>query len=675
MAFLDPNVVVVYFVVHDDPPGSAQPREMLLSDPFRLVAVFLNKENGSLIKKLDWPLPSHPQVVSPSFFFPGTKGRFLVALGSTLNLYSADFRLLAHFDARSEMSPIASPSGESLLLSTGHAVDGQWTTQYELMNTEDLSVRSSWGHAATALPRNIQALWGDEFAWTSSSSLYFKDSTSAPRELLTSQGELCGSWTFIGKEHLAGPVCGAAHKLLTVSTEGKIAQEFELGFEQADGPVVASANGERFAVPTFRWGSGRNNDPDELTARVFGLNAGTPLLTLRVPRTPAPGSNYFFASYGDTRFGWGGLALSPDGELLAVKSGANVQVYRVPDSASHCAVPCRTEAEGPRSLSPQTTSSAVNPTPAASSQLIGQMLSWFPADTETVTAVTGPLPMPTLEKSNGAMSLAQSGVQSSFAEYPLLLLLDPQNHFKDAPILAAIEGSRDFRPPSGLGMMKYEGGAIAVFAEDVTAQANAYLKDSASRIVRTEQVEGHSVAVFEGKAEEDTWTTYVAFPKPNIAVAATSEDYLREVLARINGKQGERAMPDTLPEWKHVNRHAQFWAVRHYQQARTHTDPTSPSVQGAGERSDLQAIGLTFSFDPNRSKTATITYLSGDQNSFQRFEKLYFSERSPATTAMHIQYHQVQPEAIEGSYDLDSIESVQYFVFILEGLLGHAIYL
>ena len=42
---------------------------------------------------------------------------------------------------------------------------------------------------------------------------------------------------------------------------------------------------------------------------------------------------------------------------------------------------------------------------------------------------------------------------------------------------------------------------------------------------------------------------------------------------------------------------------------------------------------------------------------------------------MHIQYHQVQPEAVEGSYDLDSIESVQYFVFILEGLLGHAIYL
>ena len=592
--------------------------------------------------------------------------------GSALYLYSPDFRSLAHVNASSELSPIASPNGEVLLLSSGHEVDGQWRTQYELMNTGDLSVRSSWTERVTTPLHSIEALWGDEFAWASRSSLSFQDGTAEPKQLLAKQGELCGAWSFIGKEHLAGPVCGAANnKLLTVSTEGRTVQEFDLGFEQADGPVVASSNGKRFAVPSLRWGSGRDNEPDELTARVFGLNAATPLLTLRVSRSPAPGGNFFYGSFGDTRFGWGGLALSPDGELLAVKSGANVQVYRVPEveGANPCAAPCRTEAEAPLSLPPEAASSR-----APSSELIGQMLSWFPADTETVTAVTGPLPMPMLEGSNGALSLVQSDVQRSFLGYPFLLLAHG-NHFKDAPILAAMEGSRDFLAPSGLGVMRYQGGAIALFAEDITARANAFLKDSASGIVRTEQVEGHSVAMFEGKAEEDSWTNYVAFPKPNIAVVATSEDYLREVLARINGKQGERALPDTLPEWKHFNRHAQFWAVRHYQHAGAQTDPTSPFVQGAGERSDLMAIGLTFSFDPNRSKTATITYLSRDENSFQRFEKLYFSERSPATTAMHIQYRQMQPEALEGSYDLEEIESAQYLVFILEGLLGRAIYL
>jgi hypothetical protein len=34
------------------------------------------------------------------------------------------------------------------------------------------------------------------------------------------------------------------------------------------------------------------------------------------------------------RFGWGGLALSPEGELLAVNSGPVVQLYRLPEVGS-----------------------------------------------------------------------------------------------------------------------------------------------------------------------------------------------------------------------------------------------------------------------------------------------------------------------------------------------------
>jgi hypothetical protein len=83
-------------------------------------------------------------------------------------------------------------------------------------------------------------------------------------------------------------------------------------------------------------------------------------------------------------------------------------------------------------------------------------------------------------------------------QFPLMLLLDLGKNIKDEPILAAIEGSRDFRPPSGLGMMKYQGGVIAVFAGNITGDASSYLRDSKSNIVRTEQIEGHAVAVFEG---------------------------------------------------------------------------------------------------------------------------------------------------------------------------------
>jgi hypothetical protein len=42
---------------------------------------------------------------------------------------------------------------------------------------------------------------------------------------------------------------------------------------------------------------------------------------------------------------------------------------------------------------------------------------------------------------------------------------------------------------------------------------------------------------------------------------------------------------------------------------------------------------------------------------------------------MHIGYREVEPGALEGSYDVEQIESADYFVFVLEALLGHAIYL
>jgi hypothetical protein len=302
--------------------------------------------------------------------------------------------------------------------------------------------------------------------------------------------------------------------------QGSVVWDLDLGFEQLDGPVVASANGQLFAIPTFRWGSGKNDAPDQLTARVFGLKSKTSLLTLSVPRNFGAGQNYFYGSYGDTRFGWGGLALSPEGDLLAVKSGASVQVYRVPEVGS----------------------------------------------------------------------------------------------------------------PSQCGT--------------------------------------NTVAVFEGKSEEDLWTTYIVFPKPNVAIAATNEDYLREVLARIDGKRGERALPETLPEWKHVNTSAQFWAVRHYRITGAETDPTSPFNRTWGKTPDPQAIGLTFSLDLDKSTTATITYLSGDENGLQRFQKKYFTERGPAVTQMRIQYREVEPGALEGAYDVEQIESADSFVFVLEALLG-----
>ena len=48
----------------------------------------------------------------------------------------------------------------------------------------------------------------------------------------------------------------------------------------------------------------------------------------------------------------------------------------------------------------------------------------------------------------------------------------------------------------------------------------------------------------------------------------------------------------------------------------------------------------------------------------------YFAERIPAITQIHAHYRQVEPGIFEGTYEVDHMESAEYFVFILEGLLG-----
>jgi hypothetical protein len=468
-------------------------------------------------------------------------------------------------------------------------------------------------------------------------------------------------------------VCKGDSKLVTVSSDGKIIREFNLGLEQPDGPVVASSNGRRFAIPTMRWGLARNNVPEQLAARVFDVGTGNVLLSLNVPAGADASGGFFYDSYGDTRFGWGGLALSPGGDLLAVKVGASVRIYQVPDqpAASPCGANCKGQAAS--STIPLTQPHAAA-TPSPASPLVEQILSWLPADTETLTAATGPLHMPKMSQdTSGAMSIETSPdeVHDVFKQYFLLPLLSLQKQFKDAPIAAAIEGSRRFRPPTGLGMATYQGALIAVFTDDITARAAQFMKDSASTIVRTEQIEGQRVAVFSNKSEDDIVTSYVAFPKSTVAVVATDESYLREVLARIGGRGGERALPDALPEWKHLDASAEFWALRH------------PSATSAGVDSVLppechgssgNAIGLTFSYSPGKSKLATIDYLSANADSLRCLQKALFNPNEPGVGEMHAQYGEVQRGVLEGTYNLEQIESAQYFVFVLEALLGHPIF-
>lgn len=416
---------------------------------------------------------------------------------------------------------------------------------------------------------------------------------------------------------------------------------------------------------------------------MFGLDADKPILTLRV--TPHYSSSPNFQTpEGDTRFGWGGLALSPEGELLAVKSGPIVQLYQLPEvgSSTKCVGDCSSENDATNSRPALAHRQPDSPMKmVAPSQLVERTLSWLPADTETAIAANGPFTLPDLnpEERNPPVHGDADETGEIFKSTPVGLFGFKKGlmgkYFKSEKVVLALEGSRHFRTPAGLGEGPYQGCDIAVFASDINVSADAFLKESSGVVLRTEQIEGQQVVVFQEKLEEDTWTTFVAFPKPKIAVAATNEEYLREVLARIKGKQGERALPESLPEWKYVNTHAEFWALRHYDKKGTSSDPTSPlRDENPSVIADEHAIGLTFYFDPDKSKTATVTYLSGDENILPKIQEHLFPIMSePGAREMHIRYREIAPGVVEGSYDLDHIESAEVFTFVLAALLGHVV--
>ncbi|HEY0704147.1 MAG TPA: hypothetical protein VGD60_15360 [Candidatus Acidoferrales bacterium] len=681
VAFIDANVLAVYFIVHEDPPGTIPgARKPLPSDTYRLVAVFLNSNTHELIKKLDWIVPSSERYVSNAFFSPAAKGRFAVGIGDTLSLYSRDFKIVAQYTTPSgELELTASPAGETFLVGETQHIAGVWSRKLNLLDGENLKVLKSW----TVVPPVNPKVWGDQLGIQTRQSITIQTADGEPRTVLEHRDSLFLS-DFIAKDLLAVIKDDGSNQFMIVSTNGKIVREFGLGLEQPDGPFVAAQDGRRFAVPTMRWGAARHDNPDELHAKVYAIDSAVPLLDLKIVPHHSPSLN-FDTLGADTLFGKGGLALSAVGDFLAVKSGEIVQMYAVPASAA-CAPDCAVANSGAKA-SPVIPSAPKSYLNVAPSPVAAQALSWLPPDTETVIAENGPFPLPDLRDPDDASDPKQDSSRPSEAEeviavfkpIPLSLFGFEKGilgrAFKDQKILLAIEGSRNFLPPAALGLGPFQGCSIAVFDGDVSAQASAFLINFSKAALRTEQIAGQTVTVFQEKWEEDTWTTFVAFPKPNVAVAATNEAYLREVLTRIKNPTRDRAMPAALPEWKYTDTRAAFWAMRHFSRNGKSTDPTSPFAEGSFSVPDQQAVGLTFAFDPATSPTATLVYLSANPDIRATVEQhLFGMQNEPGAREMNVRYRQLAPGIIEGAFDLNHIESAQTFLFDMLGLFGHSIF-
>jgi hypothetical protein len=315
---------------------------------------------------------------------------------------------------------------------------------------------------------------------------------------------------------------------------------------------------------------------------------------------------------------------------------------------------------------------------------VRQVLSWLPADTETILVANTPFAMPLFKPDDDQQS-HETSLDERFELLPLdrFALKDGllQNYLVGERIELAIEGSRHFRPPvSNFGEMPYEGCQIAVLAKASSSRGPSFVKAAGSVALKTDNVAGQSVAVFQEKRDHDTWATLVAFPKPNLVLACTNRDYLSEVLQRIGGKIGKRALPDTLAEWTFVSTNASFWGLRHYDKTQAERDPTSPfrdfNIIGMA---DKQATAIALTFDSGKRNLAKISYFSSAGDILEFLQK-----RTPlsmkiegvvdSTANLPVQYRQTAPGVAEIQYELGQAIPVDLFISVVMGAFGHAVY-
>jgi hypothetical protein len=204
---------------------------------------------------------------------------------------------------------------------------------------------------------------------------------------------------------------------------------------------------------------------------------------------------------------------------------------------------------------------------ASGDKLVDSILTWLPADTETLVVAQQPFTLNQADQSKlpGALEMAQG--------YVLGLLVAAEKETLYASLVgrtvqrAALSARRFGEEPpnlpsggrgSGLGMIFYQGCAVYAFTEPVP--------DSVLTRPPDETIMGHRVWVSKGSQRDlpDSDTYFVSLLKPDLMLACNNREFFREMVSRRDGPSQPRALPADLPEWKLVDRTAPLWALCHY---------------------------------------------------------------------------------------------------------------
>jgi hypothetical protein len=171
-----------------------------------------------------------------------------------------------------------------------------------------------------------------------------------------------------------------------------------------------------------------------------------------------------------------------------------------------------------------------------------------------------------------------------------------------------VEAGRNVRPPSRLGVQRFEGCSIIGLAP---AERQRWLAE-AKRAKKKMVIGGTTFYLKEQLSEADTWQVYTGFTQ-NVMIIGSDRRFLAEVLARLTSKKSDSlaAFKRMLP---YVDRRSPFWAVRRF------TERTRKPLFGLNMGDD-KIVGYALTLSADRSKL-TVTSVSDSSAGFERAEKL-----------------------------------------------------
>lgn len=293
------------------------------------------------------------------------------------------------------------------------------------------------------------------------------------------------------------------------------------------------------------------------------------------------------------------------------------------------------------------------------------ILEWLPTDTETAIVVRNPITDPIEKERLTKLGKPEDQLNRIGAQLPDLDNANAKQLFEKSKIVLSVGTGRAFRPPSGLGLGKYQGAQILVFAKENQSATNQimaeYRKDSRCR----KFIEGFEVLVFDSKYTEQMskLSKYIFSPKEGVIVDATDEMYAKQMLTRINNSSKESAFDCNLPFWKHLNTKNNFWAIRKFDKSAMPFDQTAKTYPASlsrdlkeedwGMKVDPKAIGLTVESRPD--KTIVIRFFSDNQSALQNkietWKRLVSHNRSNPQSASAATGSQNNPEEVRASID------------------------